>query len=165
MKRKFQFLRRRNTDTALVPNCSLPIHFTIPTYEQALQWSRSFDSLLNDKSKYFLPIEFAMPTSIQDQTLQGGRSFDSLLKDTSKYRVHSMYARANVTVEEIFHKLLNCLCRRLGSPLCLVWSVLLIVLVFSVVFLFYFVLCIVYRILPVSLDCLFLIVLLHDGCH
>ena len=111
MKRKFQFLRRRNTDTALVPNCSLPIHFTIPTYEQAFQWSRSFDSLLNDKSKYVLPIEFAMPTSIQDQALQRYRSLD-----TSKYRVHFMYARANVTVDEIFHKLLNCLCRRLGSP-------------------------------------------------
>ena len=111
MKRKLQFLRRRNTDSALVPNCSLPIHFTIPTYEQALQWSRSFDSLLNDKSKYVLNIEFAMPTSIQDQALQRYRSLD-----TSKYRVHSMYARANVTVDEIFHKLLNCLCRRLGSP-------------------------------------------------
>lgn len=51
MKRKFQFLRRRNTDTALVPKFALPLHYTIPSYEQAFQWSRSFDSLLNDKCK------------------------------------------------------------------------------------------------------------------
>ena len=51
MKKKFQFLRRRNTDTALVPKFSLPLHYAIPSYEQAFQWSRSFDSLLNDKCK------------------------------------------------------------------------------------------------------------------
>lgn len=154
MKRKFQFLRRRNTDTALVPNCSLPIHFTIPTYEQALQWSRSFESLLKDKSKYFLPIEFAVPTSIHDQTIQWIRSFDSLLNDKSKYRVHTMYSRSSVTVEQIFHKLLNCLRRSPGfTPVfCLIPCCSLSQ--FSVLcFLFYLVLCLVYRILPISLDC------------
>lgn len=64
MKRKFQFLRRRNTDTALVPKFSLPLQFSIPTHEQCLQWSRSFDSLLSDKSglelfKGFLKSEFS----------------------------------------------------------------------------------------------------------
>ncbi|XP_063423158.1 uncharacterized protein LOC134707377 isoform X2 [Mytilus trossulus] len=64
MKRKFQNLRRRNTDTALVPKFSLPLHFTIPTYDQAFQWSKSFESLLTDNSglelfKGFLKSEFS----------------------------------------------------------------------------------------------------------
>lgn len=64
MKKKFQFLRRRHTDTSLVPKFCLPHHFSIPTYDQALQWSKSFESLLGDKNglelfKGFLKSEFS----------------------------------------------------------------------------------------------------------
>lgn len=50
VKRKFQFLRRRNTDMTLVPKFSLSQNFIIPTHDQALRWSQSFEFLLNDKS-------------------------------------------------------------------------------------------------------------------
>jgi hypothetical protein len=50
MKRKFQFLRRQNTDTVVDHDNSLSI-FTMTTYDQALLWSRSLDDLLRDKSK------------------------------------------------------------------------------------------------------------------
>ncbi|XP_021340940.1 uncharacterized protein LOC110441944 isoform X2 [Mizuhopecten yessoensis] len=62
MKRKFQFLRRRNTDTALVGSL-LSVH-SRPTSDQASQWSHSFDTLLGDKYgielfKGFLRSEFS----------------------------------------------------------------------------------------------------------
>ena len=50
MKRKFQFLRRQNTDTVVDHDNSLSI-FTMTTYDQALLWSRSLVDLLRDKSK------------------------------------------------------------------------------------------------------------------
>lgn len=49
MKRKLQFLRRRNTDSAL--GAALMKTESKLSPEQAQQWSRSFDSLLMDKSK------------------------------------------------------------------------------------------------------------------
>lgn len=49
MKKKFQFLRRRNTDTAIGGECHSSSVFRRPTPDQVQKWSRSFDSLLNDK--------------------------------------------------------------------------------------------------------------------
>ncbi|XP_033729065.1 uncharacterized protein LOC117318148 isoform X2 [Pecten maximus] len=62
MKRKFQFLRRRNTDTALVGSL-MSVHAR-PSSDQASQWSQSFDTLLGDKCgvelfKGFLRSEFS----------------------------------------------------------------------------------------------------------
>lgn len=63
MKKKFQFLRRRNTDTAIGGECHTP-SFIRPSSDQAQRWSRSFDSLLNDKGglelfRGFLRSEFS----------------------------------------------------------------------------------------------------------
>ncbi|XP_048779106.1 uncharacterized protein LOC125682519 isoform X3 [Ostrea edulis] len=63
MKKKFQFLRRRNTDTAIGGECRSSV-FLRPTPDQAQKWSRSFDNLLNDKGglelfRGFLRSEFS----------------------------------------------------------------------------------------------------------
>lgn len=63
IKKRFTFLRRRNTDTELVPK-SKSAQYAVPTYDQAFQWSRSFDTLLSDKNglelfKGFLKSEFS----------------------------------------------------------------------------------------------------------
>ena len=53
IKKRFPFIRRwNNEDTILRKNYS-PVEVPIITCNQALQWSRSFDSLLCDRSKYF----------------------------------------------------------------------------------------------------------------
>lgn len=64
MKKKFQFLRRRNTDTAIGGECHSSSVFRRPTPDQVQKWSRSFDSLLNDKGgielfRGFLRSEFS----------------------------------------------------------------------------------------------------------
>lgn len=50
MKRKFQFLRRQNTDCTVVDHDNSLTIFTMTTYDQALLWSRSLDDLLRDKN-------------------------------------------------------------------------------------------------------------------
>ncbi|XP_078326111.1 uncharacterized protein LOC111125375 isoform X2 [Crassostrea virginica] len=64
MKKKFQFLRRRNTDTAIGGDCHSSPVFRRPSPEQVQKWSRSFDCLLNDKGgielfRGFLRSEFS----------------------------------------------------------------------------------------------------------
>ena len=54
MKKKFQFLRRRNTDTAIGGDCHSSPVFRRPSPEQVQKWSRSFDCLLNDKGQYLI---------------------------------------------------------------------------------------------------------------
>lgn len=50
MKRKFQFLRRRNTDSAI--GAPMVTVHSRPSVEQATTWSQSFDTLLSDKCKF-----------------------------------------------------------------------------------------------------------------
>ncbi|KAK3088040.1 hypothetical protein FSP39_013838 [Pinctada imbricata] len=66
MKKKFQFLRRRNTDTAITSGLggTSSALYRRPTAGQAMEWSRSFESLLSDKSglelfRGFLRSEFS----------------------------------------------------------------------------------------------------------
>ncbi|CAC5407441.1 unnamed protein product [Mytilus coruscus] len=49
MKKKFQFLRRQNTDSVVDHESSFPF-FNTTTYDQALQWSKSLEDLLRDKN-------------------------------------------------------------------------------------------------------------------
>ncbi|XP_076091923.1 uncharacterized protein LOC143063592 [Mytilus galloprovincialis] len=49
MKKRFQFLRRQNTDTVVDQENSFSF-FSVTTYDQALQWSRSVEDLLHDKN-------------------------------------------------------------------------------------------------------------------
>ncbi|VDI63387.1 regulator of G-protein signalling 3 [Mytilus galloprovincialis] len=49
MKKKFQFLRRQNTDSVVDHESSFPFCNTT-TYDQAMQWSKSLEDLLRDKN-------------------------------------------------------------------------------------------------------------------
>jgi len=52
IQKKIPFIRRWNNEDTIVRKNYSPVQVSIITCDQALQWSRSFDSLLSDRSKY-----------------------------------------------------------------------------------------------------------------
>ena len=52
IKKRFPFIRRWNNEDTTMRKKYSPVQVPIITCDQALQWSRSFDLLLSDISKY-----------------------------------------------------------------------------------------------------------------